>query len=104
MNPARIVTLLFALGFTVFLLKFFLAPAPVEESRSIPIGRIGDFTEGVTPLSETRVFVVRSSREIYLLASIDRNTGCRLEWTPIERHFRDTCSASRYDLSGDPLP
>lgn len=103
MKPARIVTFLFTFGFAAFLLKFFLVPAPVEEARTVPLGKIGVYPEGVTSIPDSRVFVIRTSREIYVLAAIDRSTGCRVEWLPAENVFHDSCSPSRYDRSGDPF-
>ena len=103
MTPGRIISTIFALGFIAFLIKFFVAPAPVEESRSEPIGLVQSFPEGVTSVPEQRIFVVRERGTVYLLLSIDRNTGCRIEWKPAGNFFSDPCSPSRYDVQGDPF-
>jgi hypothetical protein len=49
MKPAWIVSGLLFLGVAAFLLKFLIAPAPVEEHRTQPVGWVEDFPEGVTP-------------------------------------------------------
>lgn len=103
---------LFLAGFGVASARFMLPNVLYEPPTKYKIGKPGDYlfepalpTSQVTVddrwMSEHRIWVVRTKKELYVLWGLCTHLGCTPKWWPDIDTFKCPCHGSNYNSAGD---
>lgn len=83
------------------LMRFLLPNVLYEPATVFRVGLPTDFPEGVTPVEERNVFVVRNGNSFHAISSVCTHLRCQV------RHMRNgfhcPCHGSRFDIDGNVL-
>ncbi len=87
-------------GFTWASARFMFPNILYEPPKSYKIGRPKDYLEGVTFLSDKKIFVVHYGDKFKALSAVCTHLGCTPNWVEEKRRFECPCHGSIFNEKG----
>jgi cytochrome b6-f complex iron-sulfur subunit len=83
--------------------KAFLPQVLYEPPSRFKIGKPDDFSEGITFLSQHKLYIFRENNDFHVVSAICTHLNCVSDWKPDEREFYCSCHGSIFSEDGTNL-
>ena len=81
-------------------IKAFLPQVLYEPPSRFKIGKPDDFSEGITFLSEYKLYIFREDNDFHVVSAICTHLDCIADWKPDEKEFFCSCHGSIFSEDG----
>ena len=81
-------------------IKAFLPQVLYEPPSRFKIGKPDDFSEGITFLSEYKLYIFREDNDFHVVSAICTHLDCIADWKPDEKEFFCSCHGSVFSEEG----
>lgn len=81
-------------------IKAFLPQVLYEPPSRFKIGKPDDFSEGITFLSEYKLYIFREDNDFHVVSAICTHLDCVADWKSDEKEFFCSCHGSVFSEEG----
>ncbi len=81
-------------------LKAFIPQVLYEPPSKFKIGKPDDFPEGITFLSQYKLYIFRNGNDFHAVSAICTHLNCVADWKPDHREFFCSCHGSVFSEDG----
>jgi cytochrome b6-f complex iron-sulfur subunit len=81
-------------------IKAFLPQVLYEPPSRFKIGKPDDFSDGITFLSQYKLYIFRKDNDFHVVSAICTHLDCVADWKPDEKEFYCSCHGSIFSEAG----
>jgi Rieske Fe-S protein len=81
-------------------IKAFIPQVLYEPPSKFKIGKPDDFSEGITFLSNPKLYIFRNGNDFHAVSAVCTHLNCVADWKPDQREFYCSCHGSVFSEAG----